>query len=269
MADDALFLEITNISTTATDMESEKNFNICDFYTKTDTGLVDVIIACINLVFSIPAILGNLLILLAIRRTSAVGLPFKVLLGSLAFSDFSVGLIVHPSFAFHKFIKHKLARCIIGLIYDFASGHLSLVSLLTMVFISLDKFMALHLKLRYRSVVTYKRAIILAAIIWTISFPRSTSYLFHPRLYFLMVLLMIPLSFLVTSVVFAKIYTALRRQQDRLSVQSHETSRPRPSSAASIARYKNSVTNMLYVYCALLAAYLPVWIVLLIRLIYE
>ena len=126
MADDALFLEITNISATATDMESEKNQHLRLLH-KDRYRPFRWIIACINLVFSIPAILGNLLILLAIRRTSAMGLPSKVLLGSLAFSDFSVGLIVHPSLAFHKFIKHKLARHIIGLIYDFASGHLSIV----------------------------------------------------------------------------------------------------------------------------------------------
>ena len=247
---------------------TEKKFSLCDFYKEQDTDIVDIIITCLNLIFAIPAILGNLLVLLAIRRTSSMGLPSKVLLASLACSDFSVGLIVHPSFALHKFLRRKLARCIIGLVYDVASGHLSLASLLTMVFISLDKFMALHLKLRYRTVVTYKRSIILVSVIWTISFPWSASYLFHTRLYFFMVLLIIPLSFLVSSIVFAKIYTTLRRQQDRLSMNSQQTSRLRPSSAATISRYKYSVTNMLYVYCALLAAYLPIWIVLLVRTTY-
>ena len=260
---------MANISTLATDRDMGETFNVCDLYTETDTDILDIITACFNLVFSIPAIPGNLLILLAIRRTSSMGLPSKVLFGSLAFSDFCVGSIVHPSFALHKLFKHELARCIVGLVYDFSSGHLSLDSLLTMVFISLDKFMALHLKLRYRAVVTYKRSIVLVAVIWTISVPWSASYLLHPHLYFLMVLLAIPMSFFVTSIVFAKIYTTLRRQQDRLSVSSQESSVPRPSSAVSISRYRNSVTNMLYVYSALLVAYLPIWIVLLIRIIYE
>ena len=134
-----------------------------------------------------------------------------------------------------------------------------------MVFISLDKFMALHLKMRYRTVVTSKRSIALVAITWTLSLPWSASYLFTPRLYFVLVLIIIPFSFLVTSIVFAKIYSTLRRQQDRLSVQSRETRSP--ASLLAVSRYKKSVTNMLYVYCALLAAYLPTWIVLLIRII--
>lgn len=125
--------------------------------------------------------------------------------------------------------------------------------------------MALHLKMRYRTVVTSKRSIALVAITWTLSLPWSASYLFTPRLYFVLVLIIIPFSFLVTSIVFAKIYSTLRRQQDRLSVQSRETRSP--ASLLAVSRYKKSVTNMLYVYCALLAAYLPTWIVLLIRII--
>lgn len=245
--------------------KAEETHSICDFYMLTERDIIDKIIACLNLAFSIPAIMGNLLILFAIRRTSSMGLPSKVLLGSLAFSDFCVGLIVHPSFALYKVLTHNLARCIIGLVYDFTSGQLSLASLLTMVFISLDKFMALHLKMRYRTVVTSKRSIALVAITWTLSLPWSASYLFTPRLYFVLVLIIIPFSFLVTSIVFAKIYSTLRRQQDRLSVQSRETRSP--ASLLAVSRYKKSVTNMLYVYCALLAAYLPTWIVLLIRII--
>lgn len=128
------------MSTPTATMESkaEDTHSICDFYVLTERDTKDEIIACLNLAFSIPAIMGNLL-LFAIRRTSFMGLPSKVLLGSLAFSDFCVGLIVHPSFALYKVLTYNLARCIIELVYDFTSGQLSLASLLTMVFISLDK----------------------------------------------------------------------------------------------------------------------------------
>lgn len=247
----------------------KQNFNICDFYLEADNhDTVGVITACINLVFSIPAILGNLLVLFAIRRTPSMGLPSKVILCSLAFSDLSVGLIVQPSFALHKLIEHKLISCIIGLVYDFSSGHLSVASLLTMVFISLDKFMALHLKLRYRAVVTYRRSFVVVVIIWTISIPWSASYLIRPRLYFILVLIIIPLSFLVTSIVFIKIYTVLRRQQNQLSAHSGMDSMPKHVSVVDMSLYRKSVTNMVYIYCALLAAYFPIWIVLLIRIIY-
>ena len=180
-------LNVTSPSAATTSKNMEKNIRICDFYMDTELDSVGIITASTNLVFSIPAILGNLLILFAIRRTPSMGLPSKVLLCSLAFSDFSVGLIVQPSFALHKLVEHRLARCIVGLVYDLSSGHLSVASLLTMVLISLDKFMALHLKLRYRTVVTYKRYLIVVGIIWTMSIPWSTSYLIRPRLYFLLV----------------------------------------------------------------------------------
>lgn len=258
-------LNVTSPSAATTSKNMEKNIRVCDFYMDMELDSVGIITASTNLVFSIPAIFGNLLILLAIRRTPSMGLPSKVLLCSLAFSDFSVGLIVQPSFALHKLVEHRLARCIVGLVYDLSSGHLSVASLLTMVLISLDKFMALHLKLRYRTVVTYKRYLIVVGIIWTMSIPWSASYLIRPRLYFLLVLFIIPASFLITSIVFIKIYTALRHQRNQLSAHSVKE---QAASVVNMSLYRKSVTNMLYIYCALLAAYFPVWTVLLIRIIY-
>lgn len=247
----------------------KQDFHICDLYTGLDLDYVGIITACINLVFSVPAILGNLLVLFAIRRTPSMRLSSKVLLCSMAFSDLSVGLIVQPWFALHKLVEHKLVKCITGLVYDLSSGHLSVASLLTMVLISLDKFMALHLKLRYRTVVTYKRSFVVVAVVWVISIPWSASYLIRPLLYFFLVLTIIPLSFLVTSIVFIKIYTVLRRQQSQLSVHSGQDSTPKQAgSVVNMSLYRKSVTNMLSIYCALLAAYFPVWMVLLIRLIY-
>lgn len=161
----------------------KQDFYICDLYTGLDLDYVGIITACINLVFSVPAILGSLLVLFAIRRTPSMRLSSKVLLCSMAFSDLSVGLIVQPSFALHKLVEHKLVKCITGLVYDLSSGHLSVASLLTMVLIniiSLDKLMALHLKLRYRTVVTYKRSFVVVAVVWVISIPWSVSYLIRP-----------------------------------------------------------------------------------------
>ena len=45
---------------------------------------------------SITAILGNVLIILALRKVSSLHPPSKFLLGSLACTDLGVGLISHP-----------------------------------------------------------------------------------------------------------------------------------------------------------------------------
>jgi len=50
---------------------------ICDFYVKVDTDVVDIFTASINLVFAVTAILGNALVLIAIRRTAALWLQLK------------------------------------------------------------------------------------------------------------------------------------------------------------------------------------------------
>lgn len=249
-------------STTAPAQNMEHNFHICDFYHVTDVlDIFGLITASLNWAFCLTAIFGNALVLLSIKRAPSMGRPSKILLCSLALSDFFVGFIVQPSFALHKLLQNELAACVVGFIYDFSSGHLSLVSLLTMVFISLDKFLALYLKLRYRRVVTFKRVFIVVTIIWTISFPWSAAFLLHSKVYFLLVMIIIPLSFLATLVVFIQIYTVLHRQQNWCMTYSRKDS-------MNIFSYRKSVTNMLYIYCALLFAYFPVWLALLIRIIY-
>ena len=47
----------------------------------------------VSIIAILPAILGNILILLAIRKTSSI------LLGSLAFTDLGVGLLAQPLYA--------------------------------------------------------------------------------------------------------------------------------------------------------------------------
>lgn len=92
-----------NISTN----RSQQPLQICDFYVKVETDVVDIFTVAINLVFAVSAIVGNALVLLAIRRTTALWLPTKILLCSLAFADLGVGLIAQPFFAFKLYLKTK------------------------------------------------------------------------------------------------------------------------------------------------------------------
>ena len=100
-----------NISTN----RSQQPLQICDFYVKVETDFVDFFTVTINLVFAaVSAIVGNALVLLAIRRTTALWVPTKVLLCSLAFADLGVGLIAQPFFAFKILLEDKMSRCIVG-----------------------------------------------------------------------------------------------------------------------------------------------------------
>ena len=72
------------------------NFTICL------SGLIEthqqMVISVLNIPFSVTAILGNLLIIIALQKPSSLNPPSKFLLGCLASTDLCVGHIVQPLF---------------------------------------------------------------------------------------------------------------------------------------------------------------------------
>lgn len=241
---------------------NSQSLHVCDFYVKVEVDIVDVFTVAINMVLSVSAMLGNTLVLVAIRRTTALWLPTKILLSSLAFADLGVGLLAEPLFAMKILLEGRLVRCVVGVLFDVVSGHLSIASFLTMMAISIDKCMAAQLKLRYRIVVTEKRSIRVVTFIWVLAIPWAISFFVSLPTYCVSVLIVIPVCFLCSFIAFAKIRFVLQRQRTR-------TAYTKPSVQAEgqvhILRYKNSVRSMLYVYCAQVVAYFPAWLVMLIR----
>ena len=252
---------------------SGQRLYICDFYTNDEANSVNILNAVINLVFSVSAILGNALILVAIRRTTSLWLPTKILLSSLAFADIGVGLLAQPFSVVKMFLQDKISRCVIGVLFDFLSGHLSIASFTTMMLISLDKCLAAQLKLRYRIVVTRKRTILAVSFIWAFAIPLAISFFVNVRVYGIFVITIIPACFSVSLAAFAKIRLVLRRQGTRYAtaVSNRATTSTfqgeRERSFSNTSRYRSSVRSMLYVYCAQVIAYCPAWIVMLIRTI--
>ena len=109
--------------------------------------------------FTITAIPGNTLILIALHKVSSLHPPSKLLYPCLAVTDLLVGLLLQPSLAYHAYLakEHRLTErsCFyIAKISVVSFTTLSAVSLLTMTTISVDRLLALLLRLRYRHIVT-------------------------------------------------------------------------------------------------------------------
>ena len=118
------------------------------------------IFACgINMIISISSTLGNILVLCAIRNCESLHSPSKALLFSLAMTDLFVGIAALPLFiAHHLTIILEMLNyyCVIAVTYVTLSRFLSSVSLVTIVTISVERYMAFRLRLRYRAAVTLK-----------------------------------------------------------------------------------------------------------------
>ena len=219
-----------------------------------------IYLSAFNIFLSVTAVLGNILILVALRKVSSLHPPSKLLFRCLATTDLCVGLITEPLSVVHwmslahqahwNLCRYTGVSCVI------AGYILSSVSLLTASAISVDRLLALLLGLRYRQVVTLKRTYVIVAIFWIISAVVSISYLLNRIIPIWYGYILIPLC-LVTSVFsYTKIFLKLRVHQTQVQgyIQQEQPSEPVP---LNIERYRKAVSSALWVQCTLVACYLP------------
>ena len=171
-----------------------------------------------NIVLSITASLGNVLILVALRKVSSVHPPTKLLFQRLATSDLCVGLLSQPFHATR--LLNDVTRMSTNMafyikIVNIASKFtLCGVSVLTSTAISVDRLLALLLRLRYRHVVTLRRVRAVIICLWLFGVLGGLLVLIWNKT----IMESIALVFVVLSVVisvssYAKIFLTLRQHQ--------------------------------------------------------
>ena len=108
------------------------------------------------------SIMLNIVTIYAIHKTSAIAKTLKTLLLSLACSDVAVGLFILPlsTFVLVKWLQLDNLNCNIYQVLNM-SGYLFLTaSFFGVVAVSVDRFLAVHLHLRYQELVTHRRVVV-------------------------------------------------------------------------------------------------------------
>ena len=225
-----------------------------------------VFLSTLNIFLSITASLSNVMILIALRKVSSVHPPTKLFFRYLAVTDLCTGFIAQPLLAIHMLLP------VIGvdwntLIYigraENASGFiLCSVSILTSTAISVDRLLALLLKMRYRHVVTLRRVRTVMTCFWLIG--GSCGFLsFFGRFIALYAagsgLLIL---FVVISVfAYTKIFFTLRQRQAQVQAHGRQGQPNGVRIPLNIAKYKKTVSSIAWVQVALLVCYVPFAIV--------
>jgi len=226
---------------------SRENENLRSWYT----------VNCIlNAFLTISAIILNSVTIQALRKTSSLPTPLKPLLLNLAVSDLGVGLLVEP-FYFGLLVKWLQrddstdATCTSFL----SSSYLfSLASFSGVMALSVDRFLAVHLHLRYQELVTHKRVVVVVISIWVFSAFLSLFYLWVSRNIFYALIAIIGVVYLVFSAMLHfKIYFAVRRHR----IQVHALQVAQNDQLANAARLRKSAVGVFYVYLVFLLCYLP------------
>ena len=211
-----------------------------------------------NNFLSFSAILLNIATIHAIRKTSSLPATLKTLLLSLSVSDLGVGLLVQPLYTslLVHWLRHK-SSCSLNVTFHNILCLFSVASFSGVVAVSVDRFLAIHLHLRYQEHVTYKRVVTLVLSIWLLSLFISFTPLWIPPVIFnpfIVILAVFGLVFI--AMVYSRIYLAVRRhnrQIHTLQVQ-HGT---RTGEKAHFAIVVKSAFGTFYVYLVLLVCYLP------------
>ena len=134
-----------------------------------------ILLCVLNTFMALIAVVLNSVTIHAIRKTSSASLPknLRVLLLNLAFSDLSVGLVVQPFFVIHVTLlfelqhtefaeKIKTISWVMGILFV-------CISVLGVLALSVDRFLAVHLHLRYLEIVTPQRIVSILFLSWVIS----------------------------------------------------------------------------------------------------
>ena len=224
-----------------------------------------IALAAVNIVLSITASLGNILILIALRKVTSIHPPTKLLFQCLAISDLGVGLISQPLVATLMLLPYNTDIKIWEIcsqLHSSLSITLCGVSVFASTALSVDRLLALFLGLRYRHVVTLKRiravlacgclAGVLVSLVWTFR-PETASRI--------IITICLTLYLIISLFSYTKIFLRLRQYQFsvRDNVQQRRTNTG--GNPLNLDRYKRTVVSIALVQLALFICYCPFLIV--------
>ena len=216
-----------------------------------------------NIFLSFTALLGNSIILVALKESS-LHPASRLLFICLSCTDLLVGVLLEPFNVVHLFLSMQGNQqlCSRMLVTNYIIGVILFgVSISTLTAISVDRLLALLLKLRYRQVVTLKRTCAVIAFIWLLNVFAATMYFWVHFIFLWYGYILIIACFITSTSSYTKIYLTLRlhqRQQERFS---HEQPLRRTGIPLNIARFRKTVSTAVWVQLTLVACYLPYGIV--------
>ena len=213
----------------------------------------------LNAYLSYSATMLNIVAIYAIKKTSSLSKNLKTLLLSLAVSDLGVGLLAQPMLVAEIMDSNQKnetneSSSATHIVFLIAINFFFFASLLSVMALCAERFLAIHLHLRYQELVTCKRVAAVVVSIWVISALISLITLFIPK-NIMSVSFAIIMSACIITVTSrsVKLYLTLRRHVHQLQI----TQEAQNDQEESVQRKRKSAMASLYVYLVFIVCYLP------------
>ena len=218
-----------------------------------------------NSFLSYTTIILNILTIHAIRKTTLLPKPLRTLLLSLTASDVGVGLLARPLFISILVSWLKRSRIdpisfkgLMAVMNFFCAS-----SLFNVVTISVDRFLAVHLHLRYQELVTHKRVIAVVISIWLLGAIISSSVFWDTYIISRVIWLVImTVCLIVVVTVYWRIYIVFKRHKNQIqSFQIQEVRQGvKNGDLSSFSKVRKSAHGTFYVFIVFLICFLPSYI---------
>ena len=220
-----------------------------------------IAIAAVNIVFSITAFLGNILILIALRKVTSIHPPTKLLFQCLAITDLGVGLISQPLMATLILLVANIDMKILNIMFSHLFSSLSLtfcgVSVFASTALSVDRLLALLVRLRYRHVVTLKRVRAVLACGCLTSLLTVLVWNFRVKTDTIIITIFLTLCLIISLSCYTKIVLRLRQHHSKVQDNAQRGQANTGGIPLNLERYKRTVVSIALVQLALVICYFP------------
>ena len=220
-------------------------------FLKTDVSLL--ISAVLNCFISASAAVGNLLIIVSILRSPALHSTANFLLLGLALADFGVAVILEPLYItiLLKLFMGLPVSCTTMVSFTSASSFLVVTSMFSVTAISVDRYLAIYLHLRYKEYISERKVTYFQITLWIACGLLTLTRMAGFRVYLVIALILVIICLGLTCFAYSKIYIVLRWHQ--LQIQNQMGT----DAITKMKQLRNSVINTFYVFFAFLACFLP------------
>ncbi|XP_078344540.1 histamine H2 receptor-like [Oculina patagonica] len=221
-------------------------------------GTIVITNCVLNAPLMLISILGNALVLAAIKRTPSIRSTSVIMLCSLAVSDIFVGFLVQPLYIAKELTKKTLLQNLtVKMGYPVCAA-----SILTITAITVDRFLALHYHMRYVTLVTKSRVLYTLVFVWLISFLVSSFHFWNNRVHSFLSGVVIIICLTISTFSYIIIYRIVRRHQLQIHAQQQAVQSSNAENNLNMVRLKRSAMNTFTFYIALIICYFPMFIIL-------
>ena len=218
----------------------------------------------LNLISSLVTILGNLLVIQALWKTSSIPANLKKLFLSLAFSDLAVGLLVQLMYGIIMAVMLKMAAngnynfaflcpTILNVCHSFMFL-LACASFFTITFIAVDRLLAVSLHLRYQELVTSRRVATTLVSLWLTSGVATSIFISRPNHSSKVTAVVACLGFFLTTVAYIRVYKVVRYHKNQIQSQLQQVNNQEMQEQL---RERKSAFDVLFVCAIFVVCYLP------------